>query len=291
MWCLGCARGQGQPCLGRSSASDLCQNTLIVTKPTCPQKPKKAAHSGPHRVQPTTFEGLGPAGPMGCVFPFSNGWAVGTLSKVGKPAVFDPFPFGTHTKGGKRHGLPPLARVRNRKEQINYRCCPENPAPSRPKPLAGGFQGPKRLKALLAGVVQAWQGRQATFPTETWMAVRPTGDVLTETWMAVRPTGDAKKNRNIPKRRAPKTHKSKRVGNRQAITSRAPKAPIPGNERDDWQPYTSGRASPPIEKGVPRHDGRRRRRPYSLIQYLSHRFAKEQPSIQKGKEVSRGGKP
>ena len=50
-------------------------------------------------------------------------------------------------------------------------------------------------------------------------------------------------------------------------------------------------SSPPIEKGVPHPGGRRRRRPYLLDQYLSHRFAKEQPSIPKGKEVSRGGKP
>ena len=69
-------------------------------------------------------------------------------------------------------------------------------------------------------------------------------------------TGSEPKSSHDEPPDAPKAPKPKRVGTRRAITSRAPKAPESGVERDDWQPCTRGRASPPIEKGAPRHGGR-----------------------------------
>ena len=51
-----------------------------------------------------------------------------------------------------------------------------------------------------------------------------------------RPHSERQASREPTSRQTPKAPKSNRVGNRQAIPSRAPKAPIPGNERDDLRP-------------------------------------------------------
>ena len=153
------------------------------------------------------------------------------------------------------------------------------------------------------------KGRQTTRPTETWMADRrcPQLKASRLTMSRQTPQKPQSQNESGPDESSqvepPKASEScndkppdatnapnnKRVGNRQAIPSRAPKAPKASESCNDKPPkllslalsvttgsrVTSRRASPPIEKGAPCHGGRRRRRPYSLNQYLSHRFAKK----------------
>ena len=104
------------------------------------------------------------------------------------------------------------------------------------------------------------------------------------------PTPKAPEAKRVVQRRAARPNK-KRVGNRRALASRAPKAPIPGNERDDWQPCNQQKGVSTDREGSPPSRRSPEEATHSKTQYLSHRLAKEQPSIQKGKEVSRGGKP
>ena len=50
------------------------------------------------------------------------------------------------------------------------------------------------------------------------------------------PPAPTKASRLTTSRKTPKAPKTKRVGNRRALPSRAPNAPESGVERDDWRP-------------------------------------------------------